>query len=441
MTLIISTGVMQGRRAALTTAAGATLGNAVLLAAIASALGWVHAHADLLFEALRWTGAAYLVWLGVQAWRHAGEGDARLMETGRARFARGILVALSNPKTIVFFTAFLPQFLDPRLPAGPQLIAMCVATVVLAGVSDCAWAVAAGMGRAWFMKPSAPSCSAAFPEPCSSAAACGFRWPDGRIDGVARPAAQAAGSSAMTNLTTIVSVAGASFAASFVEAVEALTIVLAVGLARGWRPALTGAAAALAALALIVAALGPLLGAIPIRALQFIVGVLLLMFGLRWLRKAILRAIGVVALHDEDAAFQRETRELTAAERRQAQGMDWIAGVTAFKAVLLEGIEVVFIVIAVGAARGLLGLASAGALAACVLVTGIGVAIHRPLSRVPENALKFAVGVMLSAFGLFWTGESLGVDWPGGDGAILAFAALFLGVAAALVVTSQAAIG
>jgi len=113
----------------------------------------VHAHADLLFEALRWTGAAYLIWLGVQAWRHAGEGDARLMETGRARFARGILVALSNPKTIVFFTAFLPQFLDPKLPAGPQLAVMCVVTVILAGVSDCAWAVAAGMGRAWFMKP------------------------------------------------------------------------------------------------------------------------------------------------------------------------------------------------------------------------------------------------------------------------------------------------
>jgi uncharacterized membrane protein len=158
------------------------------------------------------------------------------------------------------------------------------------------------------------------------------------------------------------------------------------------------------------------------------------MFGLRWLRKAILRTIGVIALHDEDAAFQRETRELTAAERRQARGLDWIAGVTAFKAVLLEGIEVVFIVIAVGAARGLLGLASVGALAACVLVTVIGAAIHRPLARVPENALKFAVGVMLSAFGLFWTGESLGVDWPGGDAAILAFAALFLGVAAVLVV-------
>jgi Ca2+/H+ antiporter, TMEM165/GDT1 family len=237
----------------------------------------------------------------------------------------------------------------------------------------------------------------------------------------------------MPNLTTIASVAAASFAASFVEAVEALTVVLAVGLARGWRPALTGAAAALAALALIIVILGPLLGAIPIHALQFVVGVLLLLFGLRWLRKAILRAIGVVALHDEEAAFQRETRELTEDAQRHAHGLDWIADVTAFKAVLLEGIEVVFIVIAVGAARGLLGLASAGALAACLAVAAVGAAIHRPLARVPENALKFAVGVMLSAFGLFWTGESLGVDWPGGDAAILAFIALFLAVASGLV--------
>ncbi len=237
----------------------------------------------------------------------------------------------------------------------------------------------------------------------------------------------------MSNLTTIVSVAGASFAASFVEAVEALTIVLAVGLARGWRPALTGAAAGLAALALIVVALGPLVGRVPIRALQGVVGVLLLLFGLRWLRKAILRSIGIVALHDEGAAFARETHELTDAARRQASGPDWIAGVTAFKAVLLEGTEVVFIVIAVGAARGLVWLASAGALAACAVVTAIGAAIHRPLASVPENALKFVVGVMLSAFGLFWTGESLGVEWPGGDATILAFAALLLGVAAALV--------
>ena len=236
----------------------------------------------------------------------------------------------------------------------------------------------------------------------------------------------------MPSLTTIISVAGASFAASFVEAVEALTIVLAVGLARGWRPALTGTAAALVALTLIVAILGPLMSAVPIRALQFVVGVLTLLFGLRWLRKAILRAVGVIALHDEGAAFARETRELSEAGR-EANRFDWIGGLTAFKTVLMEGIEVAFIVIAVGAGRGLLGLASAGALAACIAVAAIGAAIHRPLARIPENALKLAVGVMLSGFGLFWTGESLGVAWPGGDAAILAFIALFLTVALSLV--------
>jgi Ca2+/H+ antiporter, TMEM165/GDT1 family len=234
------------------------------------------------------------------------------------------------------------------------------------------------------------------------------------------------------NATTIITVAGASFAASFVEAVEAATIVLAVGLACGWRPALIGAGAALLALALMVAALGPLMSFTPIRALQGVVGVLLLMFGLRWLRKAILRAVGVIALHDEEAAFALKSRELSEAGS-QSGPFDWLAGATSFKAVLLEGIEVVFIVIAVGAARGLMGLASAGALTACALVAAIGAAVHRPLTRVPENALKFVVGVMLSAFGLFWTGESLGVEWPGGDVAILAFAALFLAVAAALV--------
>ncbi len=208
----------------------------------------------------------------------------------------------------------------------------------------------------------------------------------------------------MSSASIFISVAGASFAASFVEAVEALTVVLAVGLARGWRPALAGAAAALAALALMVAVLGPLIGEIPIRALQAVVGVLLLLFGLRWLRKAILRSIGVIALHDEDEAFARETRELTEAERRRSNGLDWIAGVTSFKAVLLEGVEVVFIVIAVGAG-GLLWLAGTGALAACAVVAGIGAAALGPLSRVPENALKFGVGVMLSAFGLFWSGE------------------------------------
>jgi len=153
VTLVISTGATRGVRAALTTVAGTTLGNAMLLAAIALGLNWVHAHADLLFNALRLTGAAYLVWLGVQMWRDAGEGGEKLLESGRARFVRGFIVALSNPKTIVFFTAFLPQFIDSRLPAGPQLAAMCVASVLIAGASDCAWAIAAGMGRAWFMKP------------------------------------------------------------------------------------------------------------------------------------------------------------------------------------------------------------------------------------------------------------------------------------------------
>ncbi len=153
VTLVISTGATQGARAALTTVMGTTLGNALLLSAIGLGLDWVHAHADLLFEALRWTGAAYLVWLGVQAWRRAGEGAREMLDTGRRRFLRGLMVAISNPKTIVFFTAFLPQFVDPRLPAGPQLAAMCLVSVCLAAVTDSAWAIAAGLGRAWFMKP------------------------------------------------------------------------------------------------------------------------------------------------------------------------------------------------------------------------------------------------------------------------------------------------
>src|SRR3984885_6542888 len=375
VTLIISTGATRGMRAALTTVAGTTLGNALLLAAIALGLNWVHAHADILFTALRWTGAAYLIWLGVQAWRHAGEGGEELLETGRTRFVRGVLVALSNPKTIVFFTAFLPQFIDPRLPAGPQLAAMCVASVLIAGASDCAWAGAPGRGRACSMSPVLVKLLGDSREQSSSAGVCGCRWLDGRAD-----KGQYSGSHAlvMPNLTTIISVAGASFAASFVEAVEALTVVLAVGLARGWRPALTGASAALLALALIVAVLGPLMSVVPIRGLQFVVGVLTLVFGLRWLRKAILRAVGIIALHNEDAAFARETRELSEAGRREAYGFDWIGGATAFKTVLMEGIEVVFIVIAVGAGRGLLGIASAGALAACVVVAGVGGGIHGP---------------------------------------------------------------
>ena len=224
----------------------------------------------------------------------------------------------------------------------------------------------------------------------------------------------------------------AAFLASLVEVVEAFTIVLAVATLRGWRPAATGTLAGLALLAVLVLIFGPLLGQVPIHALQFVVGVMLLLFGLGWLRKAALRAAGVIALHDEDAIFAAEVAQLGEDGRRREVRLDWVAGVTAFKAVVLEGLEVVFIVIAVGAGRGLLLPASLGALAACLLVLVIGAILHRPLARVPENALKFGVGVMLSAFGVFWTGEGLGVAWPGGDLALLAFAAIFLlaGVAA-----------
>jgi threonine/homoserine/homoserine lactone efflux protein len=153
VTLIIATGARQGVRAALVTVAGTSIGNAILLAAIAFGLGWVLHNAETLFGVLRWIGAAYLIWLGLLAWRHAGE--LKPVETsGRANFTRGLLVALSNPKTIAFFTAFLPQFVDPALPVALQLAVMCTVTALLAALSDSAWAIAAGMGRAWFVRPS-----------------------------------------------------------------------------------------------------------------------------------------------------------------------------------------------------------------------------------------------------------------------------------------------
>jgi uncharacterized membrane protein len=218
----------------------------------------------------------------------------------------------------------------------------------------------------------------------------------------------------------------AAFLASFVEVVEAFTIVLAVGTFQGWRPALLGTFAGLALLAGLVLALGPLLSFAPIHALQFVVGVLLLLFGMRWLRKAVLRAAGIIALHDETAAFATETAHLQEEARRHRSRLNWIAGLTAFKAVVLEGLEVVFVVIAVGAGRDLLWPASLGALAACAIVLSIGLVVHEPLSRVPENTLKFGVGVMLSAFGVHWTGEGLGISWPGHDFAIVVFGAAFL---------------
>jgi uncharacterized membrane protein len=226
----------------------------------------------------------------------------------------------------------------------------------------------------------------------------------------------------------------AAFLASLVEAVEALTIVLAVATVRGWRPAGLGAFAGLVALGMIVVALGPLLDLVPLHLLQLVIGILLLLFGMRWLRKAILRSAGVIPLHDEATAFASETAELRDQARRHEARLDWLAALASFKAVLLEGLEVVFIVIALSAGRGMLVPASAGALAACLLVAAIGFIVHRPLARVPENTLKFAVGVMLSAFGVFWTGEGFGVDWPGADLAIVAFAGLFLAVSGAAVV-------
>jgi uncharacterized membrane protein len=221
-------------------------------------------------------------------------------------------------------------------------------------------------------------------------------------------------------------VVSAAFLASLVEVVEAFTIVLAVASLQGWRPAATGTVAGLALLASVVLLLGPLLSRIPLSSLQLAIGILLLLFGMGWLRKASLRAAGVIPLHDEEAAFATETARLSAQGRRAHRNLQWVAGITTFKAVLLEGLEVVFIVIAVGAGRGLLIPAAFGALAACALVLAAGIIIHRPLSRVPENTLKFGVGVMLSAFGVFWTGEGLGIAWPGQDLALLLFAALFL---------------
>ena len=231
----------------------------------------------------------------------------------------------------------------------------------------------------------------------------------------------------MLTWSTAAPAISAAFLASLVEVVEAFTIVLAVTTLRGWRPAALGTAGALAVLGAVVLTLGPLLDRVPLHLLQLIVGILLLLFGIGWLRKAALRAAGIIPLHDEDAIFAAESAHLGEEARRRKSSLDWIAGITAFKAVLLEGLEVVFIVIAVGAGRGLLGPASLGALAACALVLLVGALVHRPLSRVPENTLKFGVGVMLSAFGVLWTGEGLGIEWPGHDLALFVFAILFLG--------------
>jgi len=227
------------------------------------------------------------------------------------------------------------------------------------------------------------------------------------------------------------------FVACAVEAVEALTIVLAAGLTREWRSTLQGMSAALVVLAIVVAALGPALTLVPLGALRLVVGALLAVFGLQWLRKAILRATGFKALHDETTAYLREVAAAEKAARESRRGVrDWYAFTLSFKGVLLEGLEVVFIVITFGTNQGSVGLAVIGAAAAVLVIAGVGIAARAPLARVPENAMKFAVGVMLTSFGIFWGAGGAGVNWPGHDAALLgvipAIAGISLGYVALL---------
>ncbi len=215
--------------------------------------------------------------------------------------------------------------------------------------------------------------------------------------------------------------------------VEALTIVLGVGIVRGWRSTLIGVAAATVVLAALVGVLGPALRHVPIGSLRLVVGALLLAFGLQWLRKAILRSSGYKALHDEDEVFRQELDLAAAAARDERARLDWYAFTVAFKGVLLEGLEVVFIVIAFGSTQGRTGLAAAGAAAALVLVVVAGVLARGPLSRVPENTIKFTVGLLLTSFGCFWGAEGAGVRWPGNEVSLLGVIGFFGVVSVALV--------
>jgi uncharacterized membrane protein len=224
-----------------------------------------------------------------------------------------------------------------------------------------------------------------------------------------------------------------AFLASAVEMVEALTIVLAAGLTRGWRSSLIGVGAATLSLAVVIAALGPALTLIPINTLRLVVGGLLLTFGLQWLRKAILRAGGYKPLHDEDAIFAKQIREAETAPRDERAGIDWYGFTLSFKGVFLEGLEVAFIVLTFGSTQKNIPLAAVGAAAAVVLVGIVGVLARSPLARVPENTLKFTVGVMLTTFGIFWGAEGAGANWPGSDAAILGVLAFVLLLSLAIV--------
>jgi uncharacterized membrane protein len=229
----------------------------------------------------------------------------------------------------------------------------------------------------------------------------------------------------------------ATFLACAVEAVEALTIVLAVGTTRGWRSTLYGVGAAGIVLGAVTAILGPALTSIPIESLQVLVGTLLVLFGLQWLYKAILRAAGLKAQRDEDAAYSREVAEAQEAARPTGR-VDWYSFTLSFKGVLLEGLEVVFIVLTFGAAQHRIPIAAAAAVTAVALVVTAGLVARKPLARVPENGLKFAVGILLTSFGIFWAGEGVGVHWPGEDASLLALIAfLLLGSVATVLVAKR----
>jgi uncharacterized membrane protein len=211
---------------------------------------------------------------------------------------------------------------------------------------------------------------------------------------------------------------GATFLACLVEMVEALTIVLAVGATRGWRSAIYGTVAAVAVLAALVVTLGPRLAGLPIGSLRLFVGGLLLIFGLGWLRKAILRAGHLKQFHDEQSIFEEQEHEAREVEPTSG-AVDWYSFTVAFKGVLLEGLEVAFIVVTFGGAQHSVGMASAAAAAAAIIVLIAGLVARRPLVKVPENTLKFAVGIMLVTFGIFWSSEGAGIQWPGGDAALV----------------------
>jgi uncharacterized membrane protein len=224
------------------------------------------------------------------------------------------------------------------------------------------------------------------------------------------------------------------FIACVVEAVEALTIVLATGITREWRSTFQGMAVALVTLAVITAAVGPAINELPLTALRVVVGALLAIFGLQWLRKAVLRATGYKALHDEASAYLRELAAAEAATKQAKRGVtDWYSFTLAFKGVLLEGLEVVFIVVTFGDNQKNYGAAVIGAAAAIVLVTIVGIAVRAPLTKVPENWMKLAVGVMLTSFGTFWGAEGAGVRWPGNDAALLVVIPVVAVVAAACI--------